>query len=159
MNEKSNGWARPLLPRHEREALVMAAEQEEQYYDQMIAPIENGSRDPFGHKRQMDVQHCIDDEILRGLMDPDEIDNEARIEACAEANDLEASHVLDEHTPGMFVEDCECRDDQTCIKCCTGRDLLALTDLRGERIAYVRATSKEFELHIPVWAAQMLGFI
>lgn len=159
MNEISLGRKKPLLPRHEREALVMAAENEEHYYNQVIAPIENGSRDPFGHKRQMDVQHSIDDEILRGLMDPDEIDNEARIEACGDEDDFEASHVLEGHTPIAFEEECECLDDQSCIRCCTGRDLLALTELTGDRIAYVRATAKEFELHIPVWAAEKLGFI
>lgn len=159
MNGKSNGWAKPLLPRHVREALVIKAETEEYRYDQTIALIEEGSRNPYGHRRQRDVQHCIDDEILRGFMDPDEIDNEARIEACAGEDDFEASHILDDSTLVTFEENCECRDHNTCIKCCTGRDLLALTDLTGDRIAYVRAVAKEFELHIPVWAAQKLGFI
>ncbi len=106
-----------------------------------IAAIERGSRDPFGGRYH--IKPLIDEEILSGFADPDEIENEKRLGTPFTGAYLRADDVQDGTVLGVIgqsdvdfrnsldakvCDECDCSIGEVCIKCCTNQDLMDISE-------------------------------
>ncbi len=149
MYENSVGSEKSLLPKEARLALVRVALKE----DDILDRLESASRDPFGRNRH--IAHSIDREILRGVADGDEIDNEDRICRHTEENFIEPDQVIESEVYDVH-EECQCVDNESCMICCTQFDLMAFPELKKAQCT--RITEDDFHVIVPIELAEQLGF-
>ncbi len=142
-----------VLSRQDRRALVRVAQKEED----ILTRLEAASRDPFGRNRHL--ARGMDQELLLQETDPDEIENEVRINQHKERVFIQTDDVPEEvHTHGLHGE-CRCSDEQSCYMCCTQIDFEALPEIIRRIGVKEHERNGEFELHIPLQLAYDLDLL
>lgn len=129
----------------------------------LLVSIEKGSRDPFGGSYS--AVPLVDVEILAGFADPDEIENEQRINAPYASKFLghddvvEGDQIICENPESSDDEECSCGSEE-CIICCTQRDLMGIPESLFRIMEEQRGINgRSYRIAIPAERAHVLGLV
>ena len=133
--------------------------------DSRAAPIEKGSRNPAGNREHRSAtKPWINEEILKGRFDPDEIEHEHELEQHCRPRSSRSSNVLMvDPLAGIDQDLCRCSDGKSCQICVTDQDLMAfpknpLIDREQLPAAAVVGINR-FRLTMPIWFARAIGLM